>query len=580
MIWALRLAWEAARGRTLVVAALHVLGAVLPLVGLWLMKLLVDTVVARAGGSAGSESGFLALLGWAGGVALLSALVRETLAVQSEAQTQRVTLHVQSRLQEQAMALSLAHLEDPPTLDLLHRAQSEGVSRPARALTGLNMLLGSSISLVAVGGLLVFLDPLLGGLALASAVPAAFVRRLLARDLRALREKSAPAEREAGYLGGLMLAAGAAKEVRLFGLAPWLTTKWRNLRVHLDRERLDLSSRRARRAFFAQIGTQSALFLAYGWLGLSAFRGRISIGEFVLYAQGIQRAQGALQGLVHAALGLDEDRVFLEGLQKFLALPAEEPRGLPATASARVPFDAVRLEGVSFRYPQATELALDRIDLEIRRGDTVAVVGSNGAGKSTLIKLLCRLYEPTSGRVLVDGRPVAELSPSEWRSHESAIFQDFGRYELTARDNLQLGGEASAMDQRAWEVTGVTELLARLPKGVDSMLGRRFAGGTELSQGQWQSLALARALSRPADLVVLDEPTAALDPIREGRWLQSLPEWSRDRALVLVTHRSRVALACRRVIVIERGRVVEEGEPQLLAKSSGPFAQWLGSAAA
>ncbi len=383
-------------------------------------------------------------------------------------------------------------------------------------------------------------------------------------------------ERRMDYLHGLMTGREAAAEIRLCGSGDHLQRTWRRLHDRLRGARLALARREAHVFGGAAAGQTLTLGLVLAAVVAMVARGHLSIGGYAALAAAVRQFQAGLWMLVWDVAIVDRDLRFVGDLFEYLDEPDEAPG---ADALPPPPLrEGVALAGVTFAYPGASRPVLEGVDLRVRPGERVALVGRNGSGKTTLVKLLLGLYRPTQGRVLVDGVDLATADAAGWRRRATAIFQDFGRYHETMRFNIELGGVGDP--ERAARLAGADEVAAALPRGYDTLLTREFGEGEDISTGQWQRVALARAYARDAELVVLDEPTAALDPRAEVDVYRGFRDAARGRAAVLISHRLGSARLADRIVVLDGGRGVEEGSHEELCRSGGLYAQLLGVQAA
>jgi ATP-binding cassette subfamily B protein len=544
------------------------------------MKLIVDAA-ARGASEGGREAALqevLVLVGLAALVACAGAMARTLLAWTSEAQALSVAARTHRLLHEKASALDLADFEDARTQDLLHRAQAEAPVRPVRLWNSVVQAGQSLVALSAMAGLLASLNAVVAFLVVAAALPGAMVRARHARRVRAWQEGATPAEREARYHSSLLTSAAAVKEVRLFGLGSHFLRRFELIRARLDRERLGLIARRSAGDLAVQVLATLVIFGAYAWLAWRVIGKTLSLGDLVMYAQAIQRGQGALQGFFGALAGVHEDRLFLETFQEFLSLPRRVPDP-PSTRPFPRPLSrGIAVNRVSFTYPGAAHPVLHDVSFEIRPGEPVALVGINGAGKSTLVKLLCRFYDPTEGVITLDGIDLRDLRSDDLRRGISAVFQDFVRFDLTVRENIRLGDLSIEPDgggpvEAAARSAGASGFIDRLSASYDTVLGRRFAQGVDLSMGQWQAIALARAFFRKADIVLLDEPLSALDARAEAEWFERVRELLRGKVALIVSHRFSTVRRAGRILVLDQGRIVETGGHDDLLRAQGLYAR-------
>jgi ATP-binding cassette subfamily B protein len=567
-----------AAGRRLALAHASLLLAqgLLPLAGLWAMQGMIDALAAgaQAPDKAAAWSAALRWVGIAAGLALFGAAVRAVASYVGDAHARALGDHCTDALVRRASALDLGQVESPQVQDLLHRAGQEAAARPVRALRhGVRALEGA----ITGSALLVLLASLHWGLAVvvfAVALPHIAVRRRQARQLDAWQQEMAPREREAGYLHGLLTGVAAAKDLRALDLGTKLADRLATLRRGLREGLLRWRARQTRSQVALQALSVAATFACYGWLGWQVIVGALTVGGLVMYVQALQRADAAVQEVLGGALALSEERLFLARLFAFLDLrptlvaPAA-PRAVPP------PHVGLRCEGVTFTYPGAARPTLIGVDLTVRPGEMVALVGRNGAGKSTLVRLMCRYHDPQHGHITWEGYDLREFAPEQWRQTVAVSFQDGLPFDLSAHDNIT-AVDPAADPAPAAHLVDLDARLRALPQGYATRLGRRFEGSVELSGGEWRRLLLARALHRRAPLVVLDEPAAFLDPAAEADLLGRLRERLAGCAVVLVGHHLATVRAADRIVVLDAGRVVDQGSFAELQQRSVLFVSLFG----
>jgi ATP-binding cassette subfamily B protein len=575
---AVGLVWESARGWTVAGAVLMLLQGLLPLLALYLTKLTVDAVTAgiRSPDKEGALARVLLWIALTGLVALATAALRAVAEIVREQQGQRVTDHVMDVIHRQSAAVDLAYYEDPRYHDTLYRAQQEAPHRPTRMVQSLTTILQNGISLLGLAGLLLFLHWGVALVLFVAVLPGIVVKLRNARKLHAWQASRTKIERRAWGFHWMLTSASHAKELRIFGLGQVFRERYRELREKLREERMRLTLGRAGFDLVAQAGAILSLFGMLAFVAWRTLLGMLTLGDMVMYYQAFQRAQGYLQEILGGLAGLYEDSLFLGNFEEFLALkpqvaisasPATVPRPMKAGFS---------VEGVGFRYPTSDRPVLEDVRFTIGTGEVVALVGDNGSGKTTLAKLLCRLYDPTAGRIAVDGVDLRALDPAVLRREISVIFQDYVHYPLSVRENIWIGdveadAQGAAIDSAA-EQAGAGPLIARLPRAYDTVLGGQFDDGVELSVGEWQKVALARAFLRDAQLVILDEPTSSMSARAEFEVFEAIRGLLDGRSALLVSHRFSTVRMADRICVLDQGRIVEQGTHDELVRLGGTYA--------
>jgi ABC-type multidrug transport system fused ATPase/permease subunit len=438
-------------------------------------------------------------------------------------------------------------------------------------------VLQAGLTLLLAALLLARLQPLALPLLLVAASPYGLVQASAATQFYTLSMGQTPATREARYLSYLLSTDTAAKEIRVFGLAGYLLGRYREiLRTH-ERELVHLARRRGWRSGLAALLPAAIYAAILAYLALQALHRRITIGDLTLYIGLVWRSQDALQQMMFSVSGMMENGLFLDDFRTFLALPGSEKPASRDTHPTMLICHGICFDGVTYRYPRSERAALDDLSLELRTGEMIAIVGENGAGKTTLVKMLARLYQPDACRITVDGRDIRELDLQLWRRQIAVIFQDYLQYYLTVAENIGFGDITALQDElrvlAAAERSGAHDLIRGLPHGYHTRLGRWFEGGVRLSGGEWQRIALARALMRGAPILVLDEPTASLDARAELEIFQHLRDLTRDRIVLLISHRFSTVRMADRIYVLDSGRVLEAGSHDDLRCRGGRYSE-------
>jgi ATP-binding cassette subfamily B protein len=573
----LALVWRSSPGGTVALGVLTVLAAALPPLVAYVGKLIIDAVIAAHAAAPGAARDMAVArtvrwvvleLGAVGAIALLEralGLVRQLVG-------SRLGIDVNVAILEKALQLDLRHFEDPEFYDKLTRARREASSRPLSLIQGNFQLLRNTLTLAGYVALLVRFSGWMVLALLAATVPAFIAEARFSGAAFRLRNWRSPDARRLNYLEYVMANDEHAKEVKLFGLGPLLLGRYKGLAERFYSEDAALATRRAVWAYLLSLVSTLVFYGCYAFIVVATARGGMSLGDMTLYLAAFRQGQLAFQSILTAVGGMYEDTLYMSNLFEFLgietavsALPARAVVSAPTSPSpSPSKEEGIRFEGVGFRYPDAEPWALRGIDLFLPKGQSLALVGENGAGKTTFIKLLAGLYRPTEGRVLLDGRDLRSWGEEELRRRIGVIFQDFNQYQLLVRENVAFGSVDHLGDevrtQRAVERGGAKELVSGLTEGLDTQLGRWFKGGAELSGGQWQKVALARAFMREeADILILDEPTAALDAEAEHAVFERFRQLTSGRTAILISHRFPTVRMADRILVLEGGRVIEDG---------------------
>ncbi len=574
---AVRLVLEHVPGMTAVNVALVVVQGLLPLAALYVMKLVIDAVTAAASAPERGPAiaSVLVLVGAAAAVALLTAACRALASYTAEVQALVLTDIITDQVHAHSVRIDLAYYEDPAYWNSLHRAQAEGPYRLGMIVNDLVRVGQNGLSVVAVGGFIVSFSPVVGLVLIGAGLPAALSQIWFSRRLYDLRLAQTETERKALYYHQMITGAAHAQDVRQLGLGRLFRERYSGLRESLRSATLAVSRSRASWAVLTQGLVTAAVFGSFAVIALMAARGELSIGDLVAFFAGFQLCIGYTQSIFSSLNALYEDQLFLRNLFEFLDL--EPGVAVPVESRSAVFEREILFEDVSFAYPRAAAPALRRVGLSLRRGEVIALVGENGAGKSTFVKLLTRLYDPSSGRITVDGVDLRETDPAAWRRQTAVLSQDYVRYHLSARENIWLGDidlpPGSPRVEEAARQASADAVIGRLPDAYSALLGKMFRDGHDLSTGEWQKVALARAFFRDAGIVILDEPASSLDALAEAEVFDRFRELVRGRTAVLVSHRFSTVLLADRIYVFHRGEVVEEGTHAELMAKGGRYAE-------
>jgi len=571
------LVWESSRGWAALQIALLVLASLVPLLALYLTKEIIDTVAQALSGGPRDVGRLTMFVALAGGVALAATGLRLLSSLVTEVQGIRLSDRVQEIMHQKSVELDLEFYETPEYHDTLLRAQTEAPYRPAQIVASCAQVAQGGLSLLAVVGLLVSFHWMLVAALLAAAVPGLLVKVRYSSRLYQWSRRRTAIQRLLRYLNLLITANEPAKEVRLLGLGEEFGQRHRVLRRQADREKLELATQRSGYELLAQMVAVTAVFSAMFVIAQRALAGAVTIGDMVMYFGAFQRAQDFFRDFLAGLAGLYEQNLFLTDFKRFLALEPTVVDPPKPTPYPRPIQRGIEIDHVSFRYPGTETDVLTDVSFVIRPGEHVALVGENGSGKTTLVKLLCRLYDPTAGVIRIDGSDLRDLSLTDLRSELAVVFQDYTRFRLSALDNIRLGNIALPADSpRIFEAarqTGADAIIRALPLGYDTILSRQFEQGAELSVGQWQTLALARAFLRDSQVLILDEPTAALDPKAEAAVFDQFYQLAKGRTAVVISHRLSTVRHADRILVMVNGRIAEAGAHDELVERAGVYAR-------
>ncbi|MDH3430029.1 MAG: ABC transporter ATP-binding protein/permease [Gammaproteobacteria bacterium] len=573
---ALELVWTTSRSLTLTLAVLTVLAGVLPAAIAYVGKLIVDAVVAAMNTSDPDTRGVLMLILFEAGIVIAVAACQRGISASQSLLRALLGQRVNVMILEKALTLQLTHFEDSEFYDKLTQARREASSRPLSLVNRTFGLAQNLLSLTSYAVLLVAFSPWAVLILVIAGLPSFFAEAKFSGDRFRLFRWRSPDTRMQMYLESVIAREDGVKEVKLFQLGPRLLQRYQDIFRKLFKEDRKLTLRRDGWGFVLGLISTAAFYAAYAWVVLATVNGRITLGAMTMYLVLFRQGQAAVTAILSAISGMYEDNLYISNLYDYLEQPVISRSGTQQAGPS--PERGLELEGVSFSYPGSEEKALEDVSLQIRPGESLAVVGENGSGKTTLIKLLTRLYEPSDGRILLDGLELSEWDIEALRRRVGVIFQDFGRYQFTVGENIGAGDVRHIDDPQRWANAAKSGMAAafidELPGRYDTQLGRWFKDGRELSGGQWQKIALSRAFMRTdADILVLDEPTASMDAASEAAVFEHFRQMSQNKMTILISHRFSTVRAADQIVVIHHGRIQERGNHDSLMADDGQYAK-------
>ena len=572
----LKIVWESGPPVVIFGIVSRIFSSLLPVLLLWITKLIIDGIVHAVSSHQPVGPRFWWLVVAEFSLAILNSILVRTIDYSDSLLADKYTRHVSIRVLEHASSLDLTAYEDPVFYDRLERARVQATDRLVM-IQAVGRLVQQVITTITLSVSIMFFSPWLMLLLIVGVVPAFMGESHFAFLGYAKNFRQTPLRRQLDYLRILGGSKEAAKELKLFGLRKFLIDRFTKLSDEIYVENIGLSRRKLiAGSLLSMVGTMG-YYSAYVFVIWRTVNGALSIGTLTFLAGAIQQASSNIQQIFSTIAAIGDQALFLTDLLAFFQMEPtirSKPNALPAPRPIK---QGVEFRNVSFSYPGNSRLILDHINFQLHPAERLALIGENGQGKTTIVKLITRLYDPTEGQILLDGKDLRDYDLEDLHREMGVIFQDFMRYEMTAAENIAVGRVEELKNPKLLQVAAHKSMadatIARLPKGYDQMLGRRFEEGVDISGGEWQKVALARAYLRDAQILILDEPTAALDARSEFEVFQRFAELTAGKMALFISHRFSTVRSADRIIVLENGRIAEEGSHDQLSRLGGRYAE-------
>ena len=569
-----QLVWKSAPGWTFANVIISLIRSILPLILIWLLKVVIDDITLAATSTTRSAVNFLWPVSALAIVWFLDEASSDFSNYIRKKQSLKLELYMYGLLHSKAIKLDLINFERAEYFDCLSRASREATWRPNSILNNLISLLRGILSLILIAGLISTLQWTFVLLLIAANIPWIWLRIHFADILYNFQRQQTPEARKSAYFNWLLTGDRPARELRLFGLGNYFIALFKKSFLKQKEEEINIIRKRTLIELISGLFKASALLAVLISVAHQTIGGKLTLGQMAMFLLAFRQGMIYIKDLLSSVSGLYEDSLFIGDTFEFLDLKekviAEEPVVLPSSFKNKIV-----AENLSFTYPGNKIKTINNVSFEINKGQIIALVGPNGAGKSTLVRLLCRLYDPDSGSLTYDDNNIKNIDPEAYRKLFSVVFQDFMLYNLTAGENIRMGDiENKAPGKKirsSASTTGIHEMISKLPDGYDSVIGNLFDNSRELSWGEWQKIALARALFRDAPVLILDEPSSALDADTEYDIFSRFREIVNGRTSILISHRFTNVSLADTIIVLDKGAITETGTHDELMKKKGLY---------
>jgi ATP-binding cassette subfamily B protein len=571
----IKLVWRSAPGWALVNINISVLRSILPLILIWLIKGVIDGITAAASAEPGDHIVNIlwpilaVVIVW-----FLDEAAQDISNYIRKKQSVKLESYMYGLLHAKAIKLDLIYFERPEYFDCLTRASREAPWRPNSILNNVISMFRGLLSLILMAGVLTFLHWTMALLLLVVNIPGIWLRFHYAGILYNFQKEQTPEARKAAYFNWLLTGDRPSREIRLFGLGNYFISLFKQSFIKTKEEEIKIVRKRTLIELISDLVKASAVLITLLYIARETINGTLTLGQMAMFLLAFRQGMVYIKELFGSIAGLYEDSLFIGDTFEFLNLK-ENILAVPPVIEVADLNKSISAENLFFTYPGNREKTIDNFSFEIRKGEIIALVGPNGAGKSTLVRLLSRLYDPDSGSLKFDGVDIRHIEPEKYRKMFSVVFQDFMLYNLNAGENIRLGNiDDKKADEKiisSASVSGIHELIKNLPNGYSTVIGNLFDDSRELSWGEWQKIALARAIFRDAPVLILDEPSSALDADTEYEIFSRFREIVRGRTSILISHRFTNVSLADRIIVLKKGTIAETGTHDELMNKKGIY---------
>ena len=580
-----RLAMEADSGSVIALAVCVSLLAITPAMQAWMGKLIVDGVVQLMQQPAEPLRGLSTVMPYILAeffIIFMNSVLAQRRRLAEQSLGVSLAQLLNARIMQTAIRLDLTHFENDEFYNKMQTARAQSSHRPIAIITSVFTLSQNLISLLSFIFILLAFSVTITLVLFAAAIPLFLIQNRYSRVNFRLQSLRAPEARHMNYLEQLLTNDVAAKEVKVFALGQTVIDRHASIFRKLFDEDMRLAKSHFWKALFWDFLSNTGFYAAYVFVIFNAIAREITLGSMTLYLSLFRQSQGIFQSVLDQINRLYENGLFMDNIVAFLGMPEQigkdgQPASVPSASVAQGSWPGIEFRNVSFRYPGQEGWAIRNLNLAVPRGQKLALVGENGSGKSTLIKLMCNLYQPTEGEILLDGVRLQDYDPLQLHKKIGVLFQDFVHYHATLRENIGFGSVEHLDDagriMNAARHSGADDVMEQLSKGLDTMLGRQFHEGLELSGGQWQKVALARALLRDSEILILDEPTSSIDAESEFRLFEKIADVTAGKMVILVSHRFGAVRMADRILVLKKGEIEEMGSHDELIGKDGYYAR-------